>query len=82
MPVDKLYIKVNCSMCKGSRRYSAGGYNNCLEPYKWQSCPYCDPEGKVFVEASVNVIGDYIGQLELEKYIVILQKIGAKKSES
>jgi hypothetical protein len=53
-----------------------------MEPHKWQRCPYCDTEGKVFIEASVNVIMDYINELALNDYVTVLQKLGQKKSES
>jgi len=81
MPIDKLYIRVNCATCRGSRRYSAWGYYNSMDPGKWSTCPYCYTEGKVFIEASVNVIMDYLNELPLDDYIIVLQKLGQKKSE-
>ena len=81
MPLDKLYIRVHCASCRGSRRYSAGGYYNSMKPGMWSTCPYCDTEGKVFIEASVNVIMDYINELSLDDYAKVLSKLGQKKSE-
>jgi len=52
-----------------------------MEPGKWSTCPYCDTEGKVFIEASVNVIMDYLNELPLDVYAIVLQKLGQKKSE-
>lgn len=41
---DKLYIKISCSICLG----------------KVRSCPYCDLEGKHFIEASDKKIRDWL----------------------
>ena len=81
MPTDKLYIRIRCSSCRGSRIYSAGGHYDSMKPGKWGACPYCDMEGKVFIEASVNVIADYINELPFEQYAAILGKLVQKKSE-
>ena len=50
-----------------------------MKPGEWGACPYCDMEGKVFIEASVNVISDYINELPFEQYAAILGKLAQKK---
>tara|TARA_Y100000034_G_scaffold136390_1_gene212545 strand:+ start:632 stop:847 length:216 start_codon:yes stop_codon:yes gene_type:complete len=67
--------------CRGSRKYSAGGYNNPLEPGKWGACPYCDASGTIYIEAAMNIIVDFMIDLPQEKYELILQKIAEKKTE-
>jgi len=52
-----------------------------MKPGEWGACPYCDTEGKVFIEASVNVIVDYINELPSYDYANVLSKLGQKKSE-
>ena len=81
MPTDKLYVRIRCSSCRGSRMYSAGGHYDSMKPGEWGACPYCDTEGKVFIEASVNVIVDYINELPSYDYANVLSKLGQKKSE-
>jgi len=81
MPTDILYIRISCTSCHGSRIYSAGGYYDSMKPGKWSTCPYCDWEGMVYVEASVNVIVDYLAELPPEHQTLILQKLAQKKSE-
>ena len=46
---QKLYIKIDCSVCMGGKRNP--GY---------QSCPYCDTDRKTFIEASPSVIQNYL----------------------
>ena len=81
MPIDKLFVRIRCNVCSGSRRFSAGGYHNSLEPGKWGTCPYCDTEGMVYIEAAVDYIVDFMIDLPQEKYELILHKIAEKKTE-
>lgn len=81
MPIDKIYVRIRCVTCQGSRKFSAGGYYNSLEPGKWGACPYCDAEGMVYIEAAMDYIVDFMVNIPEEKYNLILQKIAQKKSE-
>jgi hypothetical protein len=82
MPIDKLYVRITCTMCSGNGHFSAGGYYNSLEPGKWGGCPYCDNEGTMYVEAAINVVVDYMIDIPSEKRDLILLKIAQKKSDS
>jgi len=62
-------------MCQGSRRYSAGGYSDPLNPDKWCTCPYCDNEGLMYIEPTVEAIINYIERLPAAKREVFLQKL-------
>ncbi len=77
----KLYVRIRCMSCLGSRRYSAGGHYDSMNPGKWAACPYCDNDGTIYIEAAIDVIADYMIDLPIEKYELILQKIAQKKSE-
>jgi len=50
-------------MCDGTKEFKHSGYHNPLEPYKWKSCPYCDHEGTVLIEAGQYAIEEYVAQL-------------------
>ena len=47
----RLYIKVTCSVCRGLIR----------------GCPYCDEQGKHFVEASDNRVADWLEKQNKEE---------------
>ena len=59
MPFDKLYLKVKCNVCEGTRLHNHG-HHDPHEPYKWKRCPYCDPNGHVVIEATPGRIADFI----------------------
>jgi uncharacterized protein CbrC (UPF0167 family) len=71
----KLFVRIRCMSCRGSRRYSAGGTYDPLNPTKWSACPYCDSEGKVYIEAALSVIINAVLQLSPEQKQSILQKL-------
>lgn len=51
MPADKrLFVKIRCSICKG----------------KNPGCPYCDAEGKHYVEATVRRVTEWLGEQDDE----------------
>ncbi len=50
MSDGKLYIKVTCSICSGSKM--SRNYHNPMEPYKWKRCPYCNMSGETYIEAT------------------------------
>ena len=72
---EKLYIHVNCTVCRGTRKYSAGSYYNPLNPTKWHACPYCDITGKTYIEAIPEIIVDTICEMPPEKIKIILERL-------
>ena len=74
----KLLIRIRCSTCKGTRIYSAGGHYDPMKPKKWGICPYCDPEGMEFIEASTNTIVEYLFSLAEEQRNSILQQLNER----
>ena len=48
---SRLYIRVGCSVCLGSRRKGV-----------FMNCPYCDTQRKQMIEASFNSIKDSLSQ--------------------
>lgn len=45
-PSEGLFIKTRCSVCRGKTR----------------GCPYCDSEGKHYLEATVKRIGKWLSE--------------------
>jgi hypothetical protein len=78
---SKLYIRITCISCHGSRAYSAGGYHDPLNPGKWGACPYCDFSGKTYIEASVDVLVYCLASMQPDRRDLILQKLATKISE-
>ena len=78
---DRLFIKIRCISCHGSRAYSAGGTHDPMNPGKWGACPYCDMSGMTYIEAANNVIVDCLAGMPAEKRDLILQRLAAKISE-
>ncbi len=75
MAERKLFLKIRCNICKGSRRYSAGGHYDAASPAKWNVCSYCDPGGTTYIEASFNIILDYLRSLSEEQRILIIEQL-------
>jgi hypothetical protein len=76
MPYDKLYIKITCTQCRGSRKV----YNNRAANYggpisKWEGCRYCDPEGTEMIEAADTTIAEFLNQLPESRLKRILENI-------
>jgi hypothetical protein len=78
---ERLYVKVRCVTCHGTRAYSAGGHHDPTNPGKWGACPYCDQSGTMYIEASVNVIVDCLAAIPAERRDLILQRLSDKISE-
>ena len=70
--MDKLYVKIKCSMCSGTRVFNHNGYHDPLNPLKWKSCPYCDHDGLILIEAVAQTIVEHINEAdeETKKYIL------------
>ncbi len=81
MPTDKLYVKVKCSMCGGSRVFNHSGYHNPQQPLKWKSCPYCDHDGLILIEAAVQTIADYLNEVDEATRRSIFTKLKAIDDE-
>ena len=64
MLTDKLYIRVACTACRGSRM--ASYYHDPLKPFKWKRCPYCNEEGKIYIEATERMVREHLERLENE----------------
>ena len=75
MPFDKLYVKIKCVACQGTKSF--GNYYDPKAPHKWRRCPYCDPDGCETIEASIASIKRYIELLpeeEKKKFLILLKK--------
>ena len=79
MPLDKLYVRVRCSICKGTGMYSAGGSYDSMNPLKWNTCPHCDDSGLVIIEAADNVLADFINNLDEVRKFALVGKISKKE---
>ena len=78
MPLDKLYVRVRCSICAGSHLYKSGHYEP-MDPTKWRHCPYCDDSGLQLIEATKDIIAQYVCENE-EILKLIAEKTPNKKS--
>jgi len=49
------------------------GHHDPLNKFKWKSCPYCDTEGKLLIEASEGAIIEFLrsARAELRQKILI-----------
>lgn len=69
----RLYVKVKCSVCFGTMSNRNGG-----------ACPYCDLQGKTFIEASINVLKETLqaGYTTQEKEEIIKCLTNLKNGKS
>ena len=74
MPIDKLHVKIKCIVCSGTRIFDHGTHLP-QKPYKWKRCPYCDPNGETYVEATLNVVVEYFESLPEDKRREILSQL-------
>ena len=74
MPFDKLYIKVKCLICKGTK-YHDKGYHNPENLTKWKRCSSCDSKGLNLIEASLKTIAKFVNNLEPNKKQILLDMI-------
>ena len=82
MPFDKLYVKVKCSTCNGTRKFDASGYHSPNNPNKWKDCPYCDHNGSRLIEAADTTIIKHLLEIPKERrdhIIAALQLIPQEK---
>jgi len=59
MPFDKLYLKVKCTTCKGTRIHNHGLHDP-HHPHRWKRCAYCDHKGLIIIEATPDLIAAFI----------------------
>jgi len=78
MPFDRLYVKIKCPMCDGTRLFKHSGYHNPEDPYKWKSCPYCDHEGTQLIEAAESTMAEYLKQLDEDDFKRIMAMVRTK----
>ena len=78
MPFDRLYVKIKCPMCDGTRLFKHSGYHNPDDPYKWKSCPYCDHEGTQLIEAAESTMAEYLKQLDEDDFKRIMAMVRTK----
>lgn len=57
---NKLYVRVDCSVCLGKLN---------------SSCPYCKPTGLTYIEAADKVILEWFMNLEKERQNYFLENI-------
>jgi len=81
MPLDKLYVKIKCPTCKGSKIFNHGAHFP-IKPYKWKTCPYCDTRGEVYIEAAHTVILEYLESLSEDKKQEILLRLSVSLKTS
>ena len=79
MPLDKLYVRVRCNICKGTCMYMGSSVHDPMNPLKWKTCPYCDDNGLVIIEAADNVLADFINSLDEVRKFARVQKISKRK---
>ena len=79
MPFDKLYVRIKCLVCAGTRLFKHSGHHDPSNPYKWKSCPYCDNDGLQLIEAHPNSIVEYFNQLSDEDREALLQLIKVER---
>ena len=79
MPLDKLYVRVRCSICKGTCMYMGSSIHDPMNPLKWKTCPYCDDNGLVIIEAADNVLADFINSLDEDRKFALVEKISKRK---
>ena len=63
MPYEKLYIRINCIACDGSRL--ARAFQSPVDN-RWSRCPYCDPSGKTYVSVELTALKEHISTLDTQ----------------
>ena len=78
MPHDKLYIKITCFACEGTKLLKHSAHHNPARPFMWKSCPYCDLDGLTLIEAHPTVVAEYLQQLPESVRTGILKQLKKK----
>jgi len=70
MPYDKLFIKITCTYCRGTRRVLNNREENYTFPRsRWKGCIYCDADGMIIIEASVVEFLNQLSEIRLKKIL-------------
>jgi len=76
MPYNKLYIKITCTHCNGSRKVYNNRASNYASPTaRWTGCRYCDVEGTELIEAADKTITEFLKQLPESRRKKILENL-------
>ena len=76
MPYNKLYIKIACTHCHGSRKVQNNRSHNYGSPTsRWTGCRYCDVEGTELIEAADKTIIEFLKQLPESRLKKIIENI-------
>ena len=75
MPFDKLYVKIKCPMCNGTKRLIASAHHDPSEPDKWKGCPYCAHDGTQLIEAVGWTVIEHIMKLPEDKRDLIIEEV-------
>ena len=78
MSFDTLHVKIKCIVCKGTKTFNHG-HHDPHEPHRWKRCPYCDPHGETYIEASFDIILKYFNSLSEDKKQEILSQLSISK---
>ena len=76
MPFDKLYVKVKCSICKGTRNlYGSKRGPPPTRANRWVECNYCNHDGLVLIEAADTTVIQHLLELPKERRDNIIAEI-------
>jgi hypothetical protein len=78
MKDKKLYIKIRCFACDGTRRLLRPHHHDPFYPDMWKACLYCDHEGINLIEAEVIGIIDRIELMPIEIQREIIDSLQKK----
>jgi len=59
--------------------YMGSSIHDPMNPLKWKTCPYCDDNGLVIIEACDGVLADYINSLDKDRKFALVEKISKKE---
>jgi hypothetical protein len=59
--------------------HAASSIHDPMNPLKWKTCPYCDDNGLVIIEAADNVLADFINSLDENRKFALVQKISKRE---
>ena len=77
MPYEKLYARVSCLVCDGSR--FAKSHQNPIKAV-WNRCAYCDGEGKTHVSVGVRGLKEHIEFLDEEDFEELKRYINEREA--
>ena len=78
MPYEKLYFRVLCQSCDGTR-LARDQYDPVNK--RWGRCPYCGPSGKTYVSITVTALKKHIDLLDDEDFEELKAYIDEKTNQ-